>query len=110
MSLPKSRSAMLCSMFAPNHDENGQTRRRPPAVWRTMATLDRGLVNLVGRLEVTGGIPSALRHRPLLLAANHIGVFDALVLIAACKRIGFAPRFLLAGGLLDAPVVGPALR
>ncbi|HJQ48821.1 MAG TPA: lysophospholipid acyltransferase family protein [Amycolatopsis sp.] len=89
---------------------NDRLRRRPPAIWRTMSTLDTGLVHLVGRLKVTGGIPRELRGRPLLMAANHIGVFDAFVLIAACKQIGVTPRFLLAGGLLDAPVIGPALR
>src|SRR5215470_4653814 len=91
-------------MFTLDHD------RKPPAIWRTMSMLDAGLVHLVGRLKVTGGIPRELRGRPLVLAANHIGVFDAFVLIAACKHIGVTPRFLLAGGLLDAPVVGPALR
>lgn len=115
-------------MFAPHHDENGRAphppppsteasraadadpRRRPPAVWRAISWLDSGLVNVAGRLKVTGGIPAALRGRPLLLTANHIGVFDPFVLIAACRKIGFMPRFMLAGGILDAPVIGPALR
>ncbi|GAB2958343.1 1-acyl-sn-glycerol-3-phosphate acyltransferase [Amycolatopsis acidiphila] len=97
-------------MVALQHEENGAPRRRPPAIWRTMSTLDSGLVHLVGRLRVSGGIPAELRGKPLLMAPNHIGVFDAFVLIAACRQIGIAPRFLLAGGLLDAPVLGPALR
>lgn len=101
---------MLCGMFALHHDENQQARRRPPAVWRTLSRIDSGLVSLVGRLRVTGSIPAGLRGRPFLLAANHIGVFDPMVLIAACRRIGCAPRFMLAGGILDAPVIGPALR
>lgn len=101
---------MLCVMVALQHEENGAPRRRPPAIWRTMSAIDSGLVHLVGKLRVSGGIPAELRGKPLLMAANHIGVFDALVLIAACKHIGIAPRFLLAGGLLDAPVIGPALR
>jgi 1-acyl-sn-glycerol-3-phosphate acyltransferase len=101
---------MLSTMFALHHEEQGEPRRRPPVLWRTITRLDSGLVSLVGRLKVTGGIPARLRGKPLLLAANHIGVFDAFVLIAACRRMGFAPRFMLAGGLLDAPVVGPALR
>lgn len=75
-----------------------------------MLTIDRGVVALAGKLKVTGRIPADLRERPYLLAANHIGVFDAFVLMAACRRIGIAPRFMLAGGLLDAPVLGPALR
>ncbi len=75
-----------------------------------MLALDHGLVNLAGRLRISGGVPRSLRGKPLLMAANHIGVFDAFVLMAACRRLGLAPRFMLAGGLLDAPVVGPALR
>ncbi|MBN9741592.1 1-acyl-sn-glycerol-3-phosphate acyltransferase [Amycolatopsis sp. A1MSW2902] len=94
-------------MFALQQDE---APRRAPAIWRTMLNLDRGLVNLVGRLTVTGAVPRELRGKPLLMAANHIGVFDAFVLMAACKRIGINPRFMLAGGILDAPVIGPALK
>lgn len=98
---------MLCPMLALRTDE---PPRRAPAIWRTMLNIDRGLVNLVGRLTVTGRVPAQLRGKPLLMAANHIGVFDAFVLMAACKRIGINPRFMLAGGILDAPVIGPALR
>ncbi len=85
-------------------------RNETPRVWRTMLAIDQGVVALAGRLEVSGGVPEELRGKPLLMAANHIGVFDAMVLMAACRRIGIAPRFMLAGGLLDAPVLGPALR
>ncbi|MER6875249.1 1-acyl-sn-glycerol-3-phosphate acyltransferase, partial [Amycolatopsis sp. NPDC000673] len=94
-------------MFALQQDE---APRRAPAIWRTMLNIDRGLVNLVGRLTVTGSVPRELRGKPLLMTANHIGVFDAFVLMAACKRIGINPRFMLAGGILDAPVIGPALK
>ena len=55
-------------------------------------------------------MPDELRGRPLLMAANHIGMFDPFVLMAACRKIGIAPRFMLAGGLLDAPVSAAALR
>ncbi|WP_326837218.1 lysophospholipid acyltransferase family protein [Amycolatopsis rhabdoformis] len=96
-------------MFALQQDDL-PSPRRAPAIWRTMLNIDRGLVNLVGRLTVSGSVPASLRGRPLLMAANHIGVFDAFVLMAACKRIGINPRFMLAGGILDAPVIGPALR
>ncbi|WP_422646941.1 lysophospholipid acyltransferase family protein [Actinoalloteichus caeruleus] len=68
------------------------------------------LVGLTGRLVVTGDVPARLRGRPLLLAANHIGNFDVLVLVAACRRIGVAPRFMATGGLFDAPVLGPVMR
>ena len=79
-------------------------------LWRALTLFDSGLVRAVGRLEVTGTIPRELRHRPMLIAANHIGTFDAFVLTAALREAGVNPRFLLAGGLLDAPVVGWLLR
>jgi 1-acyl-sn-glycerol-3-phosphate acyltransferase len=75
-----------------------------------MTFVDSGFVRLVGRLEVTGTIPAELRHQPMLIAANHIGTFDAFVLTAALREAGVNPRYLLAGGLLDTPVVGWGLR
>ena len=101
---------MLTTMFALHSDDTGQTRRRPPAVWRTMTRMDQGLVALTGRLRITGRIAPELRGRPFLMASNHIGVFDPFVLIAACRRVGVSPRFLLAGGIMDAPLIGPALK
>lgn len=100
---------MLCRMFALHRDENRQ-KRRAPAIWRTMLNIDRGLVNMLGHLKVTGEIPADLRNQPLLMTPNHIGNFDPFVIMAACKRIGINPRFLLAGGILDAPVIGKALQ
>lgn len=75
-----------------------------------MTRIDRGVVGLVGNLEITGSIPPALRRQPLLIAANHIGMFDPFVLTAALREAGVNPRFLLTGGLLDAPVIGWGLR
>lgn len=75
-----------------------------------MTLIDVGLVRLVGKLEITGSIPVELRNRPMLIAANHIGMFDPFVLTAALRKAGVNPRFLLTGGLLDAPVVGWGLR
>ena len=72
--------------------------------------IDRGFVRLTGRLEVTGDIPADLLGKPLLLASNHIGNLDPFVLIAACRQKDLNPRFMLAGGLLDAPIMGPALK
>src|SRR5829696_9557030 len=87
------------------------TRRdRPALLWRVLMRMDAWLVALTGRLEVTGDVPASLRRVPVLLAANHIGTFDVLVLIAACRRLGVAPRFMATGGLFDAPLVGPVLR
>jgi 1-acyl-sn-glycerol-3-phosphate acyltransferase len=75
-----------------------------------MMWANRGLVALCGRLEISGRLPDLARDQSILLAANHIGVFDAFVLTAACHRSGIAPRFLIAGGIMDAPIVGRAFR
>ncbi|HEX3789729.1 MAG TPA: lysophospholipid acyltransferase family protein [Pseudonocardiaceae bacterium] len=83
---------------------------RTPWLWRVMMWLNRGLVALTGRLEVTGSFPDELRGRPVLLAANHIGVFDAFVLLEACRRVDAPPRFMIAAGIMDAPIAGWGLR
>lgn len=75
-----------------------------------MTLVDIGFVRLVGKLEITGSIPAELRNQPMLIAANHIGMFDPFVLTAALRKAGVNPRFLLTGGLLDAPVIGWGLR
>jgi 1-acyl-sn-glycerol-3-phosphate acyltransferase len=98
-------------MVALSRRSSESTRRYPrpqkvSPVWRAGTFVDSCIVRLVGRMEVTGSIPAELRERPMLIAANHIGVFDAFVLIAALRKAGVNPRFLLAGGLLDAPVLG----
>lgn len=84
--------------------------RDAPLLWRALMRVDRAIIGLTGRLEVTGDIPDSVRGRPLLLAANHIGNLDALVLIAACRSRRLAPRFLATGGLFDTPVLGKMLR
>jgi 1-acyl-sn-glycerol-3-phosphate acyltransferase len=106
---------MLPTMVALYRNGHEPTRRtEPPAgvppIWRAMLEIDRAVVAGVGRLEVTGSVPRELRGGSVVMAANHIGVFDALVLMKACYSIGIAPRFMLAGGLLDTPVLGWALR
>lgn len=96
--------------------ENGERSRRSrsyqdtPAIWRSLLTVDAAVVRTAGNLQVTGGIADELHGKPMILAANHVGVFDPVVLIAACRRIHIAPRFMLAGGILDAPGIGPLLR
>ncbi|TCP41106.1 1-acyl-sn-glycerol-3-phosphate acyltransferase [Tamaricihabitans halophyticus] len=102
-------------MVARDYDSTEPTRRSPhisdvPQVWRALTAIDSALVRLVGKLEVTGTFPDELRGRPVLVAANHIGMFDPFVLIAACRALGVAPRFMLTAGLLDAPVLGRLLR
>jgi 1-acyl-sn-glycerol-3-phosphate acyltransferase len=68
------------------------------------------IVALTGSLVVSGDIPDDLRGTPLLLAANHIGNLDPVVLTAACGRIRVTPRFLATAGLFDTRCLGPALR
>lgn len=90
---------------------NGRNGSPPtPLLWRLMMGANRYFVALTGRLEVTGEFADELRDQPVLLAANHIGTFDAFVLTEACRRIGVAPRFLITAGIMNAPVVGWALR
>nr|WP_248294070.1 lysophospholipid acyltransferase family protein [Actinoplanes sp. TBRC 11911] len=62
------------------------------------------------RLRVHGTVPATLRGRPLILAANHISPFDPVVMTAACRKAGIAPRILATGGVFDAPILGPAMR
>ncbi len=81
-----------------------------PLAARLLIAAGRVATALTGSLEVSGSIPEALRGRPFLLAANHIGIFDTAVLLAACHRIGVAPRFVTNGGLFDTPLIGRLLR
>lgn len=81
-----------------------------PLAARLLATGGHTATVLVGRLEVSGALPEQLRGQQYLLAANHIGVFDASVLLAACRQIGVVPRYVAHGGLFDTPLVGTMLR
>jgi 1-acyl-sn-glycerol-3-phosphate acyltransferase len=68
------------------------------------------LPSLFGRMQVTGGIREEWLRGPLLLAANHIGDFDVLVVAIALSRAGVRPRFMVTGSIVAAPVVGPLLE
>ena len=79
--------------------------------WRLMLRIWSPPVgHLPGRLQVTGTLPAELRAGPLLFAVNHIGDYDTLLIAAALHSVGIEPRFLVTGGILDAPVVGPLLE
>ncbi|WP_213454718.1 lysophospholipid acyltransferase family protein [Rhizomonospora bruguierae] len=91
-------------------DTTGAAPWRPPLVWRVLLVLARALVALICRLRVTGDVPTALRHGPLILAANHISPIDPVILTAACRVRGVAPRIMATGGLFRAPVVGAVMR
>ncbi|MFC7340692.1 lysophospholipid acyltransferase family protein [Saccharopolyspora griseoalba] len=84
--------------------------RRSPRLWRALMRVDRAVVGLTGRLEVTGDVPAPEHGRPMLMAANHIGNIDPLVVLAACHRRRVAPRFVATGGLFDTPALGAVLR
>lgn len=87
-----------------------QLFRDAPLLWRILMWIDRAIIALTGRLHVTGDIPDDLRGRPVLLAANHIGNLDPLVMMAACHKRRIAVRFLATGGLFRAPVLGELMR
>lgn len=102
-------------MVAPKPDQPRSTRRHParprtPFINRVLVRTARLLTSLIGRIDVSGSLPDALRGRPILLAANHIGVYDTAVLLVACHRVGIVPRIVTNGGLFDTPIVGPLLR
>jgi 1-acyl-sn-glycerol-3-phosphate acyltransferase len=102
-------------MVAPFRRSTEPTRRnsgpdRVSPIWQTLTLIDRGFVRVVGRVEITGTIPPELRNRPGLIAANHIGMFDPFVLTSALRKSGVNPRFMITGGLMDAPVVGWGLE
>jgi 1-acyl-sn-glycerol-3-phosphate acyltransferase len=78
--------------------------------WRFVLRRFSWLVSIFGRVEVTGQVPDELRRGPLLLAANHIGDFDPFVVAVALHRLGIVPRIMATGGIIEAPVVGPALE
>jgi 1-acyl-sn-glycerol-3-phosphate acyltransferase len=83
---------------------------RVPWVWRALLRFSRVLVPMICRLQVSGEVPDALRHGPLILAANHVSPVDPVVMTAACSIAGVAPRFMATGGLFDAPIAGWAMR
>ncbi len=46
----------------------------------------------------------------VILAANHIGALDPIVLMAACQLRRIAPRFMATGGVFRVPVLGAVMR
>ena len=82
----------------------------PWRVWRFLLENFSWLVDIFGRVEVTGEIPEELRRGPLLLAANHIGDFDPFVIAAALHKLGVMPRIMATGGILATPVAGALLE
>lgn len=83
---------------------------RPPALWKALQLVARGLIACFGRLEVVGDVPADRRGGPLILAANHISPIDPIVLTAATGVRRIRPRIMATGGLFRAPVVGSVMR
>jgi 1-acyl-sn-glycerol-3-phosphate acyltransferase len=86
------------------------SRYVPPLLWRVLLVLARCAAPVLCRLRVTGDIPAGLRGGPLLLAGNHIGIFDPIALVAAARVRRLAPRVMVTNGVFRVPVVGPMLR
>jgi 1-acyl-sn-glycerol-3-phosphate acyltransferase len=83
---------------------------RAPVLWRVLLAAARAATVAVGRLRVTGDVPDRLHDAPLIVASNHIGTFDPIVLVAALSRRGLGPRILATAGLFRVPLLGAALR
>jgi 1-acyl-sn-glycerol-3-phosphate acyltransferase len=81
----------------------------PPLVWRFLLLVARVLVPLFCRLRVSGDVPDVLRRGPLILAGNHLGTFDPVAFVAACRVRRVYPRMMATGGLFRTPIVGPVL-
>jgi 1-acyl-sn-glycerol-3-phosphate acyltransferase len=87
-----------------------ETSWRVPWLWRFLLFVSPALVFPLCRLRVSGSVPEALRRGPLILAANHVSPVDPFMMVAACRRVGLAPRIMATGGLFRAPVLGRLMR
>jgi 1-acyl-sn-glycerol-3-phosphate acyltransferase len=85
-------------------------RWRVPPLWRFVLRFSLVLVPIFCRLRVSTTMPYELTRGRLILAGNHIGNVDPVVMTAACARMRIAPRMMATGGLFRAPVLGPLMR
>lgn len=84
---------------------------RPPwPPWSNLLKYGAPLASLPGRVTVTGRVDPELLAGPLLVVANHIGDYDAIVLAPSLRKVGIEPRFLATRGLLTAKGLGPLLE
>jgi 1-acyl-sn-glycerol-3-phosphate acyltransferase len=83
---------------------------RVPMLWRALLLAARVVVFALARFRVSGTAPPGLQRGPLILAANHVSPFDPVVMAAACRAVGMAPRFMATGGVFRAPVIGAVMR
>jgi 1-acyl-sn-glycerol-3-phosphate acyltransferase len=87
-----------------------ETSWRVPWLWRVLVFVAPAVVFPLCRLRVSGVVPERLRRGPLILAANHVSPVDPIVMTAACRKAGVAPRFMATGGIFRTPVVGALMR
>lgn len=80
------------------------------AAWDRLLHYGAPLASLAGRVSVTGAVDPALLAGPLIVVANHIGDYDAIVLAPSLYRVGIRPRFLATKGLMTAKRLGPVLE
>lgn len=83
---------------------------RVPWLWRLLLFVAPAVVFPICRLRVSGEVAPEQRDGPLILAANHVSPVDPIVMTAACRRAGLAPRFLATGGIFEAPIAGAVMR
>jgi 1-acyl-sn-glycerol-3-phosphate acyltransferase len=95
-------------MSAPN--DQGRDRWRVPLFWRFLLRISALVVGPVCRVRVSTTMPYEVTRGPLILAGNHIGLFDPLAATAACAQMRIAPRMLATGGLFRQPILGPLMR
>jgi 1-acyl-sn-glycerol-3-phosphate acyltransferase len=81
---------------------------RPTLPARLVPVLARAVLIPFCRLRVTGRPP--VPGGPVILAANHVGPLDPVVVLAACRVARVVPRVMASGGLFRAPLLGTLLR
>lgn len=80
------------------------------SVWDRLLHYGAPLASLAGRVSVTGSVDRTLLAGPLIVVANHIGDYDAIVLAPSLYKVGIRPRFMATKGLMTAPLVGTFLE
>ena len=78
--------------------------------WDALLHYAAPLASLPGRVTVTGSVAPELLAGPLIVVANHIGDYDAIVLAPSLYKVGIRPRFLATRGLMTAKFLGPLLE
>jgi 1-acyl-sn-glycerol-3-phosphate acyltransferase len=85
-------------------------RWRPPRLWRFAQWLTIPVLWLICRIRITGEVAAQYRAGPLILASNHISLFDPVVTSVVAGRRGLAPRVMATAGVFGAPIIGAFMR